>query len=167
MPFPGLRSLFVLACAALLAGAPAFAQSTNDAKPADQQKAGDAKKSDAARWAEELAEAARMLTGPSAPAAKPECMWLGKRIINLLSRDDLDTAFRHLDLYDRFGCPGAHIQTSFSCMARQGMPDAKAAETLDARVHGCWVNPNAVPPPAAATAPAASAPAPAAGTGAR
>jgi hypothetical protein len=164
MPFPGLRSLIVLLCTALLAGAPAFAQSTNDAKPPDQQKAGD-KKSDAVRWAEELAEAARMLTGPSAAAAKPECMWLGKRIINLLSRDDLDTAFRHLDLYDRFGCPGNHIQVSFSCMARQGMPDAKAADTLDARVQSCWVNPSgAAPPTTAATAPA---PAPTAGTGTR
>ena len=40
------------------------------------------------------------------PAANPECVWLGRRVVSLLWRDDLDTAFRHLDLYDRFGCPG-------------------------------------------------------------
>ena len=40
-------------------------------------------------------------------------------------RDDLDTAFRHLDLYDRFGCPGEHIQISFRCVVRQGNIDQK------------------------------------------
>ena len=38
----------------------------------------------------------------------------------LLWRDDLDTAFRHLDLYDRFGCPAGHIQATFRCLVRQG-----------------------------------------------
>ncbi len=37
-------------------------------------------------------------------------------------RDDLDTAFRHLDLYDRFGCPAGHIQATFRCLVRQGTP---------------------------------------------
>ena len=67
---------------------------------------------------------ARTLTGP---AANPECVWLGERAVNLLSRDDLDTAFRHLELYDRFGCPGAHMQASFRCLVRLGIPDPKAA----------------------------------------
>jgi len=81
-------------------------------------------------------------------------------------RDDIDTAFRHLDLYDRFGCPGAHIQASFRCLVRFGAIDPKAPETLNARVHTCWVNPAAQPgsaAPAAASAPApAATPAPAA-----
>jgi hypothetical protein len=47
----------------------------------------------------ELAEAARALNGP---AGNAECVWLGRRVVSLLWRDDLDTA-RHLDLYDRFG----------------------------------------------------------------
>ena len=38
----------------------------------------------------------------------------------LMWRDDLDTAFRHLDLYDRFGCPGGHVQATFRCLARFG-----------------------------------------------
>ena len=152
-----VRSLAVLLGAALLAGSwlPASAQQGSDAKPADQQKANDAKRSDGARRTDEIAEAARTLTGP---AANPECVWLGERAVNLLSRDDLDTAFRHLELYDRFGCPGAHIQVSFRCLVRLGVPDPKAAETLDARIHACWLDPTLV---AAAATPAAP------GTGAK
>jgi hypothetical protein len=39
-------------------------------------------------------------------------------------------------------------------VVRQGAFDPKAAETLGARVHACWINPNMQPPtpaPAAAT----------------
>jgi hypothetical protein len=59
----------------------------------------------------------------------------------LLWRDDLDTAFRHLDLYDRFGCPTGHIQATFRCVVRQGSIDPKATDTLNSRVHTCWLNP--------------------------
>ena len=154
MAFSGLRSLVILFCAAFLASLapPAFAQSS-ETKPADQQKAADVAK----RRSDEIAEAARAMTGP---AANPECVHLGERAVILMSQDDLDTAFRHLDLYDRFGCPGAHIQQSFRCLVKGGVPDAKATETLKARVHACWINPNAAPAAAAAPAPAT------AGTGA-
>ena len=78
------------------------------------------------------------------PAANPECLWLGRRVVSLLWKDDLDTAFRHLDLYDRFGCPSGHIQMTFRCLVRQGNIDRrrKAADTLNSRVHVCWINPN-------------------------
>ena len=67
-------------------------------------------------------------------------------------RDDMDTAFRHLDLYDRFGCPGPHIQSAFRCVVRQGNNiDPKSPQSLNARVHSCWVNPSATPTAAAAT----------------
>jgi len=91
---------------------------------------------------DEFAEAEKLLGGP---AANPECLWLGRRVVSLLWRDDLDTAFRHLDLYDRFGCPAGHIQATFRCLVRQGNFDPKATDTLNSRVHGCWVNPNAEP----------------------
>ena len=39
--------------------------------------------------------------------AIPECVWLGRRVVSLLWRDDLDTAFRHLDLYDRLAARAA------------------------------------------------------------
>ena len=93
------------------------------------------------------------LTGP---AGNPECVWLGRRVVGLMWRDDMDTAFRHLDLYDRFGCPGPHIQAAFRCVVRQGnMIDPKAPQSLNARVHSCWLNPTAAQA-AAAAAPAAA-----------
>ena len=71
--------------------------------------------------------------------------------------DDLDTAFRHLDLYDRFGCPGGHVQATFRCLTRfGGQIDPKVAETLNSRVHACWINPSAQPQAAAAATPAAA-----------
>jgi hypothetical protein len=77
-------------------------------------------------------------------------------VVSLLWRDDLDTAFRHLDLYDRFSCPSAHIQATFRCLVRQGDIDPKAPETLNGRVHACWLNPGLPPAPATAQTPAAT-----------
>src|SRR5438067_625258 len=132
---------------------PALAQN-GDAKPADQQSAApkDAAK-DAAKEvqkADEFAEAQHVLNGP---AGNPECVWLGRRVVSLLWRDDLDTAFRHLDLYDRFGCPSGHIQVTFRCLVLHANTiDPKAADSLNGRVHACWINPALppAPPPAAA-----------------
>ncbi|MGE4371826.1 MAG: hypothetical protein AB7E29_02815 [Xanthobacter sp.] len=78
-------------------------------------------------------------------AGLPECVWSGRRITALLWRDDLDTARRHLDLYERFGCPIEHLKVAFRCLVRQGNIDAKAQERLGGRVHQCWVNPDYVP----------------------
>jgi len=149
----------------------AFAQ-TNDAKPADKAPANGQEPAKEPQKVDEFAEAQHTLAGP---AGNPECVWLGRRVVGLLWRDDLDTAFRHLDLYDRFGCPGGHIQAAFRCLTRFGAQiDDKVPKSLDDRVHACWINPNAQPqaaanvtpaPPAtagsAAPAPAAAAPAPA------
>ena len=162
-PF-GSRFWSALACAGLLAVCPlsALAQgSASEQKPAEQpkgQQTGEAAKPDPTqKLKDELAEAARTLAGP---AANPECVWLGRRVVRLLSQDDLDTAFRHIDIYDRFGCPGNHIQATFRCLLNRGIPDAKATDTLDARVQSCWVNPTGAPP--AAASPAAANPPPAA-----
>jgi len=118
---------------------------------------------DSQRKADEFVEAAQAINGP---AGNPECVWLGRRVVGLMWRDDLDTAFRHLDLYERFGCPGGHIQATFRCVVRFGATiDPKVAETLNGRVHACWINPSAQPQAAAAPAPApapAASPAPAA-----
>jgi hypothetical protein len=93
------------------------------------------------KMAEQI-EAEKVLDGP---AARSECLWLGKRVISLLWRDDLDTAFRHLDLYDRFGCSAEHIQIVFRCVLRQGSFDTKAAELLNGRIQSCWLNPSTDP----------------------
>ena len=104
-----------------------------------------------AKRVDEIAEAAKLLDGP---AGQPECVWLGRRAVRLLYRDDLDTAFRHMELYDRFGCPPSHIQAAFRCIVRVGDPDPKSSESLSARVHACWINPaTEVSLPAAAAAP--------------
>jgi len=151
--------LAVLSTAAFVAtSATAFAQSGG--KPAEAPKAAaDTAQKENQKKIDEIAEASRTLTGA---AGHPECVWLGRRVVALLWRDDLDTAFRHLDLYDRFGCPGAHIQATFRCLIRQGNIDPKAQETLNGRVHSCWLNPALEPEttPAAAPAPAPATPAP-------
>ena len=125
---------------------PASAQS-GDPKAAEKQqpKAGDQAKDQ--KKVDEYEEAARSISGP---AGNAECVKLGRTVVNNLWRDDLDTAFRHLDLYDRFGCPGGHVQMAFRCVVRQGDFDPKATEKLAARVHACWMNPAIAP--AAATA---------------
>ncbi|MGI8524811.1 MAG: beta-1-3, beta-1-6-glucan biosynthesis protein [Pseudolabrys sp.] len=153
MRYFSLRNLSALAGgAALLIAlhASAIAQS-GEPKPPEQKPAADAAK-ETQKKIDEIAEAARLVTGP---AGNPECVWLGRRVVSLLWRDDLDTAFRHLDLYDRFGCPSGHIQATFRCLVKQGNIDPKAQESLNGRVHACWIDPALPPsPPAAAQAPA-------------
>jgi hypothetical protein len=146
-------ALVLLAAAFVLPPVPAFAQST-DAKPADKAPAAGQEAPKEAQKIDEFAEAQRAISGS---AGNPECVWLGRRVVSLLWRDDLDTAFRHLDLYDRFGCPSAHIQASFRCLIQHGVNiDPKAADSLSAHVQSCWINPLLPPAPA----PAAAAPSP-------
>jgi hypothetical protein len=116
----------------------------------------DARKDGQQRKLDEFAEAAKLLGGP---AAHPECVWLGRRVVQLMWRDDLDTAFRHLDLYDRFGCPAGHIQATFRCLVRQGNLDPKTTETLAGRVHTCWIDPNREVNTSTAATPSATPPA--------
>jgi hypothetical protein len=161
--FPRLLPAALCAAALSLSGLPALAQS-GELKPPDQQSqsgaAGESSKS--GQKNDGLAEAATALNGPAGDA---ECVWLGRRVVSLLWRDDLDTAFRHLDLYDRFGCPASHIQATFRCVVRQGPfeskapegkpPEGKAPDSLNSRVHTCWINPGPANPqdaPAATTA---------------
>jgi len=160
MAFPGLRSVALFFLAAFLAACPAAAQATGDAK-ADQQKA-EANKSEAAH----IAEVGRDLPGP---AGYPECVHTGELTITLWMKNDMDTAARHRDVYERFDCPRTHLQSSFRCLLRFGMPGQKDKVTLEDRVRDCWVHPDTMPPVAAAPpAPAAAAAPPVAapGTGA-
>jgi hypothetical protein len=147
---PCLALWLFLAAAGPLASS-SFAQS-NDAKPADKAAPAGQEPGKEAQKIDEFAEAQQALSGP---AGNPECVWLGRRVVSLLWRDDLDTAFRHLDLYDRFGCPSGHIQASFRCLILHGNNiDPKAADSLHGRVQACWINPStpaiSSPPPAAA-----------------
>jgi hypothetical protein len=152
---PRLVSAAFCAAVFLLPVQPAFAQS-GEVRPAEQQNSQSGTPADAAKngqkKTDELAEAAAALSGPAGSA---ECVWLGRRVVSLLWRDDLDTAFRHLDLYDRFGCPAAQIQAAFRCVVMHGPFDNKVPDSLNNRVHTCWINPGPVNPaeaPAATTA---------------
>jgi hypothetical protein len=147
---PGLTVMIGIAGAAgALAQSGAPATQDQSGKPAAA--AADAAK-DNQRRTDEFAEAAQAINGP---AGNPECVWLGRRVVRLMWRDDLDTAFRHLDLYDRFGCPGGHVQATFRCLTRFGAQiDDKVQKSLDDRVHACWINPNAQPQAAAVPSPA-------------
>jgi hypothetical protein len=167
------RSLPAILTAAALVLVPgiwagsALAQGTGEQKPAEAQKQEPAREGQ--RNQADFAEAARTLGGP---AATPECVWHGRRIISLLWRDDIDTAFRHLDLYDRFGCPASHVQASLRCLLGQDLDPKATGDAISRRAQACWVNPAAQPgaaatnatAPAAAPAPAAAGQAPAAGT---
>jgi hypothetical protein len=136
----------------------ALAQSS-EGKPADQAQApsGQEPPKDTQKI-DEFAEAQKALGGP---AGNPECVWLGRRVVSLLWRDDLDTAFRHLDLYDRFGCPSGHIQASFRCLLlHSNSIDPKAGDSLNAKVQACWLNPSLQAAATPAPAPAAAAPSP-------
>ncbi len=147
-------ALWLLSAPTVQFVSPALAQST-ESKPAEQHpQPGQEPKKEVPK-VDEYAEARHALDGP---AGDPECVWLGRRVVSLLWRDDLDTAFRHLDFYDRFGCPSDHIQAAFRCLVLHGNNiDPKAADSLHGRVHACWINPltPSLPPAPAAPSPTA------------
>jgi hypothetical protein len=151
-----LRGFAAAGLALLIGSAGALAQSGSPTPQDQQGKAPAGNQADPAkenqRKTDEFVEAAQAINGPG---GNPECVWLGRRVVRLMWRDDLDTAFRHLDLYDRFGCPGGHVQATFRCLTRfGGQIDDKVARSLDDKVHACWINPGAQPQTAAAASPA-------------
>jgi hypothetical protein len=147
MRFASRIAAALLAGGLLLADAAALSaqQQNGEQKPADQgtpeQKPPEEptpEQQAQQRAIEEYADAATRLP-PSAGVA--ECVWTGRRITSLLWRDDIDTARRYMDLYDRFGCSGEHLKLAFRCLVKQGPLDPKAADRLAARVHACWIAP--------------------------
>src|SRR5262249_8840121 len=139
----------LLVAASVFSASSSFAQS-GDAKGATPPPADAAK--EAQRRTDEFAEASKLVNGP---AGNPECVWLGRRVVNLLWRDDMDTAFRHPDLCVRLGGPGPPRGGAFRWVARKGNIDPKSPRSLNPGVHPCWINP-ASPPSATAEAPAQS-----------
>jgi hypothetical protein len=156
--FTVLRQIIVPGLVLMLGLGAAMAQSGGPANP-DQSSKAAAGAAEAAkenqRKTDEFVEAAQAVNGP---AGNPECVWLGRRVVQLMYTDDLDTAFRHLDLYDRFGCPGGHVQAAFRCLTRFfGQIDDKVPNSLRSHIQACWINPNAQPQVAASPpAPAAT-----------
>jgi hypothetical protein len=152
--FPPRSRAALLAAALVFTAVPAASgQNAGEQKPAEQaQKPPATSPADAAKEEkkkiDEFAEAARILPGA---AGQPECVWTGRRVVSLLWRDDLDTALRQLELYDRFGCPGDHLQQAFRCVVRQGEIDKKSSDSIVLRVAACWLTPS-LPPILAAPA---------------
>lgn len=154
MKMPGHRILFALlagvflAAASLTAPAPARAQEApKPEQPAAQNggEQGGQPAGEDAEKPEDYLELPDLANG----AGRAECVWFGRRAVNLLWRDDIDTAKRHLSLYDRFECPGSHVQHAFRCIVRQGPIDPKQPDTLNAKVSACWRDPDLEPPPPA------------------
>ncbi len=92
-----------------------------------------------------------------------ECGWIGKRIIQLLSRDDVVAAGEFRQFYVGFGCSEAHLGAAFGC-AIEGASSA-SAESCAARsdcIDVCWASPTASTLDKSAQTPAGAKPAPAA-----
>jgi hypothetical protein len=130
-------------------------QAQQNQKPSDKASA---EQQAEARRLEEIEQYKQAAARLSLSAGSAECVWTGWRITTLLWRDDVDTARRYLDLYDRFGCSAEHLKLAFRCMIQQGPMDPKAADRLSARVHSCWIDP-AGPTTAASRATGGSPPA--------
>lgn len=77
------------------------------------------------------------------PAQRTECMWLGKRTITVLLRDDLIASKGFLEIYTNLGCPIQHIGRAFGCAT----PAANHSQASDVKtwVDACWDNPEIKP----------------------
>jgi hypothetical protein len=114
---------------------------TQGEKKEGDQKAADQAKAEAQEAAKAIAEYKEAEAKLASSAGVPECVWTGRRIVSLLWRDDMDTARRYIDLYDRFGCSSDHLKLAFRCVIEQGPIDMKAADRLASRVRDCWIAP--------------------------
>src|SRR3954465_5724865 len=87
--------LMGIGAASAQSGTPAPDQSKAAAQPADAAK----DPTQNQRRTDEFAEAAQVISGP---AGNPECVWLGRRVVRLMWRDDLEPLILHLVTYGRF-----------------------------------------------------------------
>jgi hypothetical protein len=136
-------SLFVTPSAFAESGGAPADQKAEEQKPpeGDAEKAKQQEKAEQEATAKAVEEYRAAAIGLPSGAGAPECVWTGRRIASLLWRDDIDTARRYIDLYDRFGCSPKHLKLVFRCVIQQGPLDPKAADRLASRVHDCWMAP--------------------------
>ena len=150
-----LRQIAVPSLVVLLSLGSALAQSGSNPEqgkpptttPADAAKDASQNQSKAGIFA----RAQQVINGP---AGNGECVWTGRRIVALIYRDDLDTAFRHITLYERFGCPANHVQAAFRCLTNFDVDDKVPGKDLNSRIDACWLNPGEQPETVAARQPA-------------
>lgn len=84
-------------------------------------------------------------------AEAPECAFTGKRVVSLLSRDDVVAATEFHEFYQAFDCPALHLAAAFGCAV--DVPEG-VEEPVNDRVERCWEQPSSRPlvsiaPPAA------------------
>src|SRR5271169_3982123 len=85
----GLFAALVIVSAALGPLVSSALAQSNDAKPTDKAPAGQEPAKETQK-VDEFAEAQHAISGP---AGNPECVWLGRRVVGLPGREDLDTPF--------------------------------------------------------------------------
>jgi hypothetical protein len=83
------------------------------------------------------------------PAFKEECVWVGKRIVSLLARDDAMAAGDFIPFYRQFNCPEEHLALAFGCVVTSTDPSEN--EALADRIDQCWDDPETESPPRAPT----------------
>lgn len=146
-----LASLPLAAAIAVLAlSSPLAAADPGAAKPAEPAQYRDADQARPQADGERQAQPAprRRPSPPVAgqssrgPAFKGECVWVGKRIVNLLSRDDAMAANDFMPFYAQFGCPGDHLAKAVGCVVTNSEPSEN--EALADRIDACWDDPKAV-----------------------
>jgi len=76
-----------------------------------------------------------------ATSAQTECAWVGKRVVSLLVRDDVDTATDFTRFYAMFRCPEAHIGEALACVVSDPAA-AREGTALTEHVDLCWANPS-------------------------
>jgi hypothetical protein len=120
---------------------PAKAPAQNDA-PAKQKTAKPAAKPDEEKDKERDKPLAvsPVPTGAIAPV-QAECSWVGKRVVSLLVRDDVDTATDFTRFYAMFHCPEAHIGATLACVVSDPGA-AREGAALSEHVDLCWANPS-------------------------
>src|SRR5256884_3594865 len=120
LPVPGLTVLIGIGSALAQSGDLRAQDQSTKPPAANSAPSADAAK-ETQRKTDEFIEAQQAINGP---AGNPECVWLGRRVVTLMWRDDLDTAFPHLDLYYRVCCPRGPVQARFCCLTPVGSPNA-------------------------------------------
>lgn len=69
-----------------------------------------------------------------------ECAWIGKRIIVLLSREDVVSSDNFLRFYDAFGCSRPYLGKVFGC-AIVDKADL-GPKVIEGRTEACWTSPS-------------------------
>lgn len=80
------------------------------------------------------------------PVAANQCVWVGKRIINLLMRDDAMGANDFMPFFTVFECSQSHLADAFGCViANRALSDNSA---VGDQIDSCWSDPAFRAPPA-------------------